>query len=142
MAEHSLEFFATREPWPATALPKHLVLANVLDAMPAASRIVALDSITKHLPPLLVLDLFARIGEAPAPGTGKHLLSLLDQAVATNPSSLTRAQARSLAVCVPAGTIPQRLDALARLPALSSAAEEFAAALEFRRSLVSHFATP
>ena len=139
MAEHSLPFFATREPWPTAAFPKHLVLASILDAMPIAPRIIALDAIAKHLPPLIVLDLFARIGEAPPPGTGKTLLTLLDQALAAQPSSLTRPIARSLAMCVHPAEIQQRLEALSRLNELSSAAEEFAATLEFRRSLISHF---
>ncbi|MCW1923608.1 DUF5691 domain-containing protein [Luteolibacter arcticus] len=142
MPEHSLPFLATREPWPVAALPKHLVLAGVLDAMPATSRFAVLDGIAKHLPPLIVLDLFARIGEAPPPGSGKTLLALLDQAVSTHPASLTRPQARALAVCVPKDGIQARLEAIAKLPELSAAAEEFATTLEFRRSLLSHFATP
>ncbi|HEY1121717.1 MAG TPA: DUF5691 domain-containing protein [Haloferula sp.] len=139
MAEHSLPFFATREPWPTAALPKHLVLAGILESMLSGPRVAALDAIAKHLPPLIVLDLFARIGAAPPPGTGKILLTLLDQAITAQPSSLTRPMARSLALCVPPDSIQQRLAALARVNELSSAAEEFAATLEFRRSLISHF---
>lgn len=142
LPEHSLAFIATREPWPAAALPKHLVLAGVLEAMPAAARVTALDAIAKHLPPLLALDLFARIGEAPPAGAGKALLGLLDQAVAAHPASLTRPQARALAVCVPHDGIQARLVAISKLPELSTAAEEFATTLEFRRTLLSHFATP
>lgn len=139
LPEHSLPFIATREPWPNAALPKHQILARVFDAMPAAPRVDVLDAIAKHLPPLIVLDLFARIGEAPPPGTGKALFALLDQAIATHPGALTRPQARALAVCVPRDGIQARLEAIAQLTALSTAAEEFATTLEFRRALIAHF---
>jgi hypothetical protein len=136
---HLLPFLATREPWPNTALPKHLVLSSVLNAMPPAAAVAALDAIAKHLPPLIALDLFARIGRPPPPGTGKALLALLDQTLATHPSPLARPQARSLAICIPHDAIQSRLEAIAQLSELSPAAEEFATTLEFRRSLLPHF---
>ena len=142
MAAHSLPFLAKCDPWPNAAMPKHLVIASILDAMPGGPRMIALDGIATLLPPLVVLDLLARIGEAPPPGTGKDLLVLLDQTVTAIPTSVTRPQARALAVCVPSDDIRSRLEFLAKLPELSPAAEEFATTLEFRRSLLSHFATP
>jgi hypothetical protein len=136
---HLLPFLATREPWPTAALPKHLVLSSLLDAMPPASAVAALDAIAKHLPPMVALDLFARIGQPPPPGSGKALLALLDQTIAAHPSPLVRPQARSLAICIPHDAIQSRLEAIAKLPELSPAAEEFATTLEFRRSLLAHF---
>ena len=136
---HLLPFLATREPWPNAAMPKHLVLSSLLDAMPPAAAVAALDAIAKHLPPLVALDLFARIGQPPPPGTGKALLALLDQTLAAHPSPLVRPQARSLALCIPHDAIQSRLEAIAKLPELSPAAEEFATTLEFRRSLLPHF---
>lgn len=136
---HLLPFLAIREPWPIAALPKHLVLSSLLDAMPPDSAVAALDAIAKHLPPLIALDLFARLGQPPPPGTGKALLALLDQTLAAHPSPLVRPQARSLALCIPHDAIQSRLEAIAKLPELSPAAEEFATTLEFRRSLLPHF---
>jgi hypothetical protein len=134
-----LPFLATREPWPNAALPKHLVLSSLLDAMPPDSAVAALDAIAKHLPPLIALDLFTRRGQPPPPGSGKALLALLDQTLAAHPSPLARPQARALALCIPHDAIQRRLEALAKLPELSPAAEEFATTLEFRRSLLSCF---
>ena len=117
-------------------------MAGLLDALAITARFAALDGLARDLTVPRALDLLARGGEPPPPGTGKAILGVLDQALATIPTPFARPQARALAVCVPHDGIQPRLEKLAKLAELSAAAEEFATTLEFRRSMISHFTTP
>lgn len=140
MSAHSIPFFAALEPWPAgTLFSKLQILATLLEALPPAERGQALDQIAYLVPPPLLLELLARQA-SPLVGTnGKVALKILGEAVASNPSNLTRPQARALALCLPREEIPSRLASLASLPELTSSAEEFARVLEFRRGLGTMF---
>ncbi len=142
LPEHLIRLFATLTPQP-TALPaKNVLLAGLFGGMPIALRFSLLDEFANELQPLLVLEILANCRQAPPPGTGNKILSVLDAAIGVHFHTLTRPQGRALAICIPAAGIQQRLEAIAKLPELSSAAEEFATTLEFRRSLISHFKLP
>ncbi len=139
-ATQFLTFVATLDPWPPSAAAKGLVMAALLDALALADRFTNLDELA--LPLGMTLDLLARCGEPPPKGKGNATLALLDAASLSIPTGFSRQQARALAVCIPHDAILPRLEALAKLPELSAAAEEFATTLEFRRSLISHFKLP
>jgi hypothetical protein len=142
LAPQFLTFIAKLDPWPPSAAAKTTVMTALLDSFPSAVRYDALDGIARDLPPHLALDLLARCGEPPPDGKGKVTFAVLDATLLATPTGFNRQQARALAVCVPDPDIQRHLEALAKLPELSSAAEEFATTLEFRRSLISHFKLP
>ncbi len=142
MAPRFLTFITKLDPWPPSAAAKSIVMMALLESLPAADRFDVLDGIARDLPPHLALDLLARCGEAPPAGKGKTTLAVLDATLLATPTGFSRQQARALAVCVPDHEIQRHLEALAKLPELSSAAEEFATTHEFRRSLISHFKLP
>lgn len=136
-----LPLMATLEPWPTAARPQFVVLAGILDFLPVAERYAVLDGMANTVPLPLALVLLGRCGEAPPPGSGKAILAILTGALSIVPTPFVRQQARDLALCIPRDGIQPSLEAIAKLPELSPAAEEFATTLEFRRSLLSHFET-
>jgi hypothetical protein len=142
LATQIVPYFAKLTPWPFAQLRRDVILAEILDALPIAPRFEMLDSIAGELEPLVLLELLSRCKEAPPAGLGKVSLAVIDAAIPVIFRSLTRPQARALACCIPQAGIQARLELIAKLPELSSAAEEFATTLEFRRSLLSHFTTP
>lgn len=142
LAHRLLPFIAALDPWPPAAPDKLQVMAGLLDALSITARFAALDGLARDLTVPRALDLLARGGEPPPPGTGKAILGVLDQALAAIPTPFARPQARALAVCVPHDGIQPRLEKLSKLAELSAAAEEFATTLEFRRSMISHFTIP
>ncbi|WP_035609503.1 DUF5691 domain-containing protein [Haloferula sp. BvORR071] len=143
LAEHFVPFLVKLSSWPAASgISLGALLMLLLAPLVPAARFGILDKIARELPPALALDLLASVAESPPPGSGSAILAVLDVALANPSTPLVRPQARALAICVPADAIQQRLEALSRLPQLSSVAEEFATTLEFRRSLLSHFASP
>ncbi|MES2921129.1 MAG: DUF5691 domain-containing protein [Verrucomicrobiota bacterium] len=139
-ATQFLKFITRLDPWPPSAAAKGLVMAALLDALAPAYRFAILDELA--MPLATTLDLLVRCGEPPPKGKGKATLALLDAASLSIPTGFNRQQAPALAVCIPHDGIQPRLEALAKLPELSAAAEEFATTLEFRRSLISHFKLP
>lgn len=140
LPEHLVRFFAALSPRPAAIPPRELVLSGLFDSLPHADRFELLDEIANGLPPQPALDLLASCRQPPPPGKGNAILALLDAAIPVHFRTLTRPQARALAVCIPHDGIQQRLEALAKLSELPAAAEEFATVLEFRRALLGHFA--
>lgn len=139
MSERFIPFIAALEPWPANLPNKHVVLIPLLVALPGGRKHAVLEGIAEKLPMPFMLDLISRCGELPAAGTVPALSGLIDRAVETVPAVIDRSQARALAACIPQGEILSRLQALAPLAELSSAAEEFATLLEFRRPLPASF---
>jgi hypothetical protein len=136
----AIPYFAAIEPWPPGAMLTRLqVLGALLEATPEAERGSAMDQIAPMAPAPLVLELLIRLATPITGKKGKAALKILHDAIASSSSILTRPQARTLALCVPRDEIPSRLAILASLPNLSSAAEEFARVLEFRRNLDSMF---
>jgi hypothetical protein len=139
LPEHLLRFFATLSPRPPAIPPGETVLGGLFDSLPPAARFELLDEIANGLPLHLALDLLAACRMPPPPGKGNTILALLDAAIPGHFRTLTRPQARALAICIPQDGIQRRLEALAKLSELPAAAEEFATVLEFRRSLPAHF---
>jgi hypothetical protein len=137
-----LPFIAALDPWPATAISKGTLIGTLLDAMEPGPRFKVLDQLAKNLPIPLALDLIARAGAVPPPGQGRGMLEIIDKAVLTESAAVTRPLARALAVCIPSDGIQPRLEAIARLPSISAATEEFATTLEFRRSMISQLTSP
>jgi hypothetical protein len=137
-----LPFVAALDPWPSIAISKGQLIGNLLDLMEQGARFKWIDQIAKALPPPLALDLIARCVAPPPPGEGRVMLEIIDQAVLTETTTLTRPQARALAVCIPADGIQPRLEAIAKLSKVSAATEEFATTLEFRRSMISQLTCP
>lgn len=142
LPEQFVPFVVAREPWPAAAGHRSVVIAQVLEALSAERRFALLDAIVGKLARETALDLLARFREAPPPGTGRAVLAVIDGALAEKTPAFHRQQARALALCIPRDEIRQRLELIARLPELPAATEEFAITLEFRRNLLSHFKTP
>jgi hypothetical protein len=142
LARQIVPYFAKLTPWPFAQLRRDVILAEMFDGLSVSQRFEMLDIIAAELEPLLMLDLLSRCKEAPPAGSGKVTLAVIDAALPLIFKSLTRPQARALACCIPQAGIQARLELIAKLPELSSAAEEFATTLEFRRSLLSHFTTP
>ncbi|MGL4401242.1 MAG: DUF5691 domain-containing protein [Luteolibacter sp.] len=142
LAPQFLTLIIKLDPWPPSAAAKSIVMTGLLESLPSAARFDVFDGIVRDLPPHLALDLLARCGEPPPTGKGSGILAVLGAALLSTPTGFSRQQARALAVCVPYLEIQSQLEALAKLPELSSAAEEFATTLEFRRSLISHFKLP
>lgn len=143
LPEHFIPFLAKLAPWPlAAGISPGSLLLLLLAALAPAGRFAILDGVARELPVNLTLDLLGSVAEAPPPGSGGTILAVLDEALANPTATLTRPQARALAICVPQDAIQQRLEALSRLPALTAVAEEFATTLEFRRLLLSQFASP
>lgn len=142
LAAHFIPLLAKRSLWPLTAgIAQGPLLLLLLAPLAPAARFAILDSVARDLQPYIALDLLASVAEAPPAGSGRAVLAVLDEALANPLAPITRPQARALALCVPADAIQQRLEALSQLPKLSTAAEEFATTLEFRRSLLSNFAS-
>jgi hypothetical protein len=137
-----LPFIAGLDPWPSIAISKGQLIGTLLDFIEHGLRFKAMDRLAKALPPPLALDLVARAGAPPPPGEGAAMLEIIDAAVLTTSAAITRPQARALAVCIPAEGIQPRLEAIAKLPSISTATEEFATILEFRRSMISQLTSP
>lgn len=137
-----LPFIATLDPWPSNAVSKGQLMGTLLDVIEHGPRFKVLDQLAKNLPIPLALDLIARAGVAPPPGQGRGMLEIIDKAVLIESAAITRPQARALAVCIPSDGIQPRLEAIARLPSISAATEEFATTLEFRRSMISQLTSP
>jgi hypothetical protein len=135
-----LPFIAALDPWPSTVISKGHLIGTLLDAMEPGPRFKVLDRLMKDFPIHLALDLIARAGAgtAPPPGEGRVMLEIIDKAVLTESAALTRPQARALAACIPPAGIQSRLLAIAKLPNLTAATEEFATTLEFRQSMLAH----
>jgi hypothetical protein len=142
LPEQLVRFFTALSPRPAAIPPRELVLGGLFDALPVAARFELLDEIANDLPPQVALDLLAGCRQPPPAGKGHAIMALLDAAIPVHFRTLSRPQARALAVCVPHDGIQRRLEALSKLAELPAAAEEFATVLEFRRSLISHFTNP
>jgi hypothetical protein len=109
------------------------VIGQLMETLPVANRYPILEAIHGRTAPELLLDLLCRCPAAPASGTAEKCLATIRSAVRKSPSALTRPQARALARCVPLPDVERELQSLATLPELTSAAEEFAATLDFRR---------
>ena len=133
LASQALPFFASLDPWPKQAPARTQLLAALLDPLPVGQQYALLETIHDQTAPAVMLDLLGRMTRAAAPGTAPKSLRLLRSAMQQPTFALTRPQARALARCVPAAAIQHELIALAALPELSGAAEEFAGALEFRK---------
>lgn len=133
LATHALPFFAGLDPWPKPAPVRTQVLAALLDQLPVAQQYALLESIHDLAAPAVMLDLLCRMTQAPAPGTAPKSLRLVRSAIQQARFAMTRPQARALARCVPVAAIQAELMSLAALPEINSAAEEFAATLEFRK---------
>ncbi len=131
-------YFAKLTPWPIVLPPRDIVLMGLLDAVPVERRFGLLDSLAKELNPTVMLELLARCRQVPPEGTGKAALAVIEAAIPVLFQTITRPQARALALCIPLEGIQQRLETLSKLPELPPAAEEFATTLEFRRSLRNH----
>ncbi len=142
LAGKFVPFVSTLDPCPAGSPTQPQVIQGILGKLPATAQFTILDKLAKTLAPPFALDLLARTGSHPPEGHGKAILSILDEAISRRTTFLTRPQARSLAICIPPTQIQSRLERLAKLPALSSPAEEFATTLEFRRTMLSHFSDP
>ena len=134
--------FATLDPWPAGSVTKSVAISSILDALPRPHRLGLLDAIVGQVHLSLAMELLIRWGESPEPGKGGAILKVIDSAVTAISAPFTRPQARALALCIPLDVIQQRLEILAKLPELSSPAEEFATTLEFRLSMRNHFYQP
>jgi len=142
ISEHFIPFIAKHEPWPAGGTPRPQLLQTLLDVMPPAQRHAMLDLLAKILPAPIALDLLARCGsDAGGAGNGAAMLALIAQQISDKTSFHTRPQARALATCIPAAQIQSFLERLAKLPEISSTAEEFATVLEFRLSMITQFPT-
>ncbi|RYD22848.1 MAG: hypothetical protein EOP88_06540 [Verrucomicrobiaceae bacterium] len=139
LAEQTVPFLATLQAWPATAPHRVTVISSILEPLPVARRYELLDGIAGRIPTEMTLALLERFQDAPPPGTGKRALAVIDVALAATPPVIHRQQARALALCIPQDAIQTRLELLAKLPEISPAAEEFATALEFRRTFPTHF---
>jgi hypothetical protein len=126
-------WLAGLEPWPKAALHRSQVIGQLMETLPVANRYPILEAIHGRTAPELLLDLLCRCPAAPASGTAEKCLATIRSAVRKSPSALTRPQARALARCVPLPDVERELQSLATLPELTSAAEEFAATLDFRR---------
>jgi hypothetical protein len=128
-----IPWLASLESWPKAALHRSQVLGQLMEALPVADRYPILEAIHGRTAPDLLLELLSRCPAPPAPGTADKCLATIRSAVRKSPSAMTRPQARALARCVPLPDVERELQALATLPELTSAAEEFAATLDFRR---------
>ena len=142
LLKHFLPFIASLEPWPASAVSKLQFLTKTLEAIEIQPRLKLLDRLVALLPFPLALDLVARNPTPPPAGEGRRLLALIDKAVFTGSAALTRPQARALAACIPPAEIQPRLEAISRLPSLTTATEEFAITLEFRKSMIAQLTNP
>lgn len=114
----------------------------MLDAMPADARQDMLDRLAKLLDPTFALDLLGRCRNPEIDQKDSAIFSLLEKELSAKATFLTRPQARSLATSIPAAQIQPVLEKLAKLPEITSPAEEFATVLEFRRTMISQFQTP
>jgi hypothetical protein len=142
IAGQAVPYFAKLTPWPAALPRREVALMELLDGVPAARRFELLDIMARELDPPVMLELLARCRQAPPAGAGMASLAVIDAAIPVLFRTMTRPQARALALCIPQNGIQQRLEALAKLSELPPAAEEFATILEFRRSLPNHFNQP
>lgn len=124
---------ASLEPWPKAAFHRSQVIGQLMETLPVGQRYMILEVIHGHLSPELLLELLCRCPAPPTPGTAEKCLATIRSAIRKSPAALTRPQARALARCVPLPDVARELQSLATLPELTSAAEEFAATLDFRR---------
>ena len=137
-----LPFAASLDPWPSIVISKGQLIGTLLDVVEEGTRYQLLDRLLKELPVQAAIELIARVGAPPPPGEGLVMLEAIDAAVLTNSTALSRPLARSLAACIPLDGIGLRLEAISKLPGVSSATEEFATTLEFRRSMISQLTRP
>lgn len=142
LAGQIVPYFAKLTPWPIALPRRETALTAILDTISPSQRFELLDIIANDVGPPVMLELLSRCREAPPAGSGAVSLAVIDAAIPVLFRSLTRPQARALALCIPQIGIQPRLETLAKLPELPPAAEEFATTLEFRRSLPTHFKTP
>lgn len=137
-----IPFLSTLDPWPTGTLAQPQVFQRIMEKLPVAEQYAILDKLAKTLPPPFALDLLARTASHPPDGHGNAILSVLDDSLSASTNFLTRPQARALAICIPPSQIQSHMERLAKLPNLSSVAEEFATTLEFRRTMISQFQLP
>lgn len=142
LAEQFVPFLAKLEPWPTAAPHRITVISSIFEALPPGPRHGLLDDIAGILPPETILVMLMKFRDFSHPAVGARVLAVIDGAMGMPHSHLQRQQARTLALHIPRQGIRARLEHLAKLPELSTAAEEFAAALEFRESFTRHFKTP
>lgn len=133
MPAEFIPWLASLEPWPKAALHRSQVIGQLMGGLPIGQRYMILEVIHGRLSPELLLELLCRCPAPPAPGAAEKCFATIRSAIRKTPSTLTRPQARALARCVPLPDVERELQALATLPELTSAAEEFAATLDFRR---------
>jgi hypothetical protein len=139
---HFIPFITRLDPRPAAIPPRETLLAGLFECLPVPARFALFDEISDDLPAPAMLDLLIRCGAYPPGETGHSALAVIDAALPVLFRSLTRPQARALAACIPPSGIQSRLEAIAKLESLSTATEEFANTLEFRRSMISHLVSP
>lgn len=142
LAEIFIPFIAPMNPWPYTAIPKSLVIKTILEKLPPTTQFAILDKLAIMIERPVSLEFLAHIANHPPAGQGEAILHALEKELTANNSVLNRPQARALAICIPPSQIQPTLERLAKLPNLSSAAEEFATILEFRRTLLNQFTSP
>lgn len=142
ISEHFIPHVAKWEPWPQGAHHRTHIFQGLLEAMPADGRYDILDKLAKLLDPPFALDLLARCGSPDSGGRGTAIFQVLEKELSAKTTFLTRPQARSLSACIPPAQIQPTLERLAKLPEISSPAEEFATTLEFRRTMISQFQLP
>ena len=145
LADRFIPFLAPMNPWPNPAIPKSQVIKTILKKLPAPAQFTILDHLaktTERLKRPVVLDFLAHVGTHPPQGQGEAVLDALQAELGANDCFLNRAQARALSGCIPPAEIQPTLERLAKLPTLTTAAEEFATALEFRKFMLSQLITP